>query len=68
EKPAVNASEAFARHDGDLYEYIFTALVNRGYIMSPYWNILASVSPYLSAEECHGFLRDFEEIVKTVAE
>ena len=68
EKPGVNAAEAFACHDGDLYEYIFTALLNRGYIMSPYWNILASVSPYVSEGECRGFLKAFEEIVRAVAE
>jgi glutamate-1-semialdehyde 2,1-aminomutase len=67
-KPGVNAAEAFACHDGDLYEYIFTALVNRGFIMSPYWNILASVSPYVSEAECRGFLKAFEEIVRAVAE
>lgn len=68
DKPGVNAAEAFACHDGDLYEYIFTALVNRGYIMSPYWNILASVSPYVSDEECKGFVKAFEEIVRAIAE
>ena len=67
-KPGVNAAESFASHDGDLYEYIFTALVNRGYIMSPYWNILGSVSPYLSAEECRRFLEDLEEVIKAVAD
>jgi hypothetical protein len=58
--------EAFACHDADLYEYVFTALVNRGYIMSPYWNILGSVSPYISETECGEFLEAFEEIVKTI--
>lgn len=66
--PGTNAAEAFAEHDGELYEYIFTALVNRGFIMSPYWNILGSVSPYLSEAECHGFLEAFEEIVRAAAE
>jgi hypothetical protein len=42
------------------------ALVNRGYIMSPYWNILGSVSPYISETECGEFLEAFEEIVKTI--
>lgn len=65
DKPGVNASEAFANYDGELYEYIFTALINRGYVMSPYWNILGSVSPYLSEQECHTFLLTFEDIVKT---
>ena len=65
-KPGVSAAEAFVCHDGDLYEYIFTALVNRGYIMSPYWNILGSVSPYLSESECRGFLEAFEEIVRSI--
>lgn len=66
ETPGSNAAEAFADHDGELYEYIFTALVNRGYIMSPYWNILGSVSPYLSAAECREFLKTFETVVKAV--
>lgn len=64
--PGVNAAEAFAHHDADLYEYIFTALVNRGYIMSPYWNILGSVSPYISETECRGFLESFEEVVRSI--
>ncbi len=68
EKPGVNAAEAFSFHDGDLYEYIFTALVNKGYVMSPYWNILGSVSPYLSDKECKKFVKAFEEIVRIVAE
>ena len=67
-KPGINAAEAFANHDGDLYEYVFAALINRGYIMSPYWNILASVSPYLSEDECRGFIAAFEEIVRAVIE
>jgi len=67
-KPGMNAAEAFANHDGDLYEYVFTALLNKGYIMSPYWNILGSVSPYLSAEECRGFLKDFEKIINSITE
>ncbi len=66
EKPGANAAEAFSCHDGDLYEYIFTALVNRGYIMSPYWNILGSVSPNLSDKECKEFIKDFEEILKII--
>jgi glutamate-1-semialdehyde 2,1-aminomutase len=66
EKPGINAAEAFACHDGDLYEYVFTALINRGYIMSPYWNILGSVSPYISETECRGFLKSFEEIVTSI--
>jgi glutamate-1-semialdehyde 2,1-aminomutase len=66
EKPGVNAAEAFACHDGDLYEYVFSALVNRGYIMSPYWNILGSVSPYISETECSGFLEAFEGMIKAV--
>lgn len=68
EKPGSNAAEAFASHDGDLYEYLFTALVNRGYIMSPYWNILASVSPYLSEAECFGFLDALEEIIAGITD
>lgn len=67
ETPGTNAAKAFAQHDEDLYEYIFTALVNRGFIMSPYWNILGSVSPYLSEAECYGFLKAFEEITTAVA-
>ncbi|MEL7655446.1 MAG: hypothetical protein AAGU75_06010, partial [Bacillota bacterium] len=67
EKPGVNASEAFALHDGDLYEYIFIALLNQGYIMSPYWNILGSVSPYLDEKECHEFLKSFEKIIGVIA-
>lgn len=67
EKPGVNAAEAFANHDGDLYEYLFTALLNRGYIMSPYWNILASVSPYLTEAECRMFLTVFHNVVEAVA-
>jgi glutamate-1-semialdehyde 2,1-aminomutase len=65
-KPGVNAAEAFAYHDADLYEYVFTALANRGYIMSPYWNILGSVSPYISETECLGFLKSFKEIVNSI--
>lgn len=68
ERPGMNAAEAFASHDGDLYEYVFTALLNKGYIMSPYWNILGSVSPYLSAEECRRFLKDFKEVIKAVGD
>jgi len=66
EKPGINAAEAFACHDGDLYEYVFTALVNRGYIMSPYWNILASVSPYLTEAECKEFLTAFHDVVEVL--
>lgn len=68
EKPGMNAAEAFANHDGDLYEYVFTALLNKGYIMSPYWNVLGSVSPYLSLEECSGFINALEKIIKAVAD
>jgi len=68
EKPGMNAAEVFANHDGDLYEYVFTALLNKGYIMSPYWNILASVSPYMSDAECRGFLNALEDIIKAVAD
>lgn len=68
DKMVVNAAEAFANHDTDLYEYVFTALLNKGYIMSPYWNILGSVSPYLSAEECRRFLKDFKEIINSITE
>jgi glutamate-1-semialdehyde 2,1-aminomutase len=66
EKPGMNAAEAFEIHDSDLYEYIFTALVNRGFIMSPYWNILASVSPYLNEEDCISFIGAFEEIIQSI--
>lgn len=66
EKPGTNAAEAFSNHDGELYEYIFTALLNRGYLMSPYWNILASVSPYVSEAECDAFLNSFAEIGKGI--
>jgi len=66
EQPAVNAAEAFARHDGDLYEYVFTALLNRGFLMSPYWNILGSVSPYLTDAECRMFLDSFQQIIGAV--
>lgn len=66
EKPGRNAAEAFECHDADLYEYIFTALINRGYIMSPYWNILGSVSPYISEAECRAFLKTFEEIIRSI--
>lgn len=66
EKPGINAAESFVCHDGDLYEYVFTALVNRGYIMSPYWNILGSVSPYMSEAECNDFLEAFEDMIKAV--
>ena len=66
EKPGTNAAEAFEIHDSDLYEYIFTAFVNRGFIMSPYWNILASVSPYLSEEDCANFIGAFEKIIQSI--
>lgn len=66
ERPGVNAAEAFGCHDADLYEYVFTALVNRGYIMSPYWNILGSVSPYMNESECCGFLKTFEDVVRSI--
>lgn len=66
EQPAMNAAEAFANHDGDLYEYVFAALLNRGFIMSPYWNILGSVSPYLSDGECRRFLDSFQQIINAV--
>jgi len=36
--------------------------------LSPYWNILGSVSPYLDQAECSGFLEALEEIVRAVAE
>ena len=65
-RPGNNAAEAFESHDGELYEYIFTAMLNRGYIMSPYWNILASVSPHLSEAECGVFLKAFEEVICAV--
>ncbi len=68
EEPGINAAEAFANHDADLYEYVFTALVNRGFILSPYWNILGSVSPYLSETECCEFLKTFETVVKAIIE
>ncbi|MBR0600231.1 transaminase [Sinanaerobacter chloroacetimidivorans] len=64
--PGKDASEAFSQHDEVLYEYLFTALVNKGYIMSPYWNLLGSVSPYLSEVECHQYLLDFEEAVMKI--
>ena len=64
--PAVNAAQAFRNHDKALYEYLFTALINRGYVLSPYWNILASVSPYLSLEECKGFIDAFEEVTENL--
>ena len=64
DKTGKNAAEAFAVHDGELYEYLFTALLNRGYLMSPYWNILASVSPFVTDAECRGFLEAFEEAVR----
>jgi len=66
DRPGVNAAEAFANHDGDLYEYLFTALLNRGYIMSPYWNILGSVSPYMNESECQEFLKVLKEMIRSI--
>ena len=63
-EPAKNAAGAFAVHDADLYEYVFLALLNRGFVLSPYWNILGSVSPFLTNEEIGGFLSAFEETIK----
>jgi hypothetical protein len=34
--------------------------------MSPYWNILGSVSPYVSEAECREFLAAFEEIIRNI--
>ncbi len=64
--PGINAAQAFRNHDKALYEYLFTGLINKGYIMSPYWNILGSVSPYLSAEECRDFVEAFDEIASRI--
>lgn len=66
--PAKNATEAFTIHDSDLYEYVFTAMLNRGYVLSPYWNILGSVSPFMTSDEITGFLKAFRQTLKDICD
>jgi len=61
---AKNAREQLADHE--LYDYFFVASLNKGFIMSPYFHIMASFSQTTLMEDVKRHEIVFEEIVKTI--
>ena len=52
--------------DHDLYEYFFVASLNRGFVMSPYFHIMASFSAFTKMEDVKRHEKVFEEIVQAI--
>jgi glutamate-1-semialdehyde 2,1-aminomutase len=61
--PARNAAENIALADHELYEYFFVASLNRGFILSPYFNIMASFSSAMTMTDIKRHEAVFEDIV-----
>lgn len=59
---AANAAESAAKTDHELYEYYFIGSLNRGYLMSPYYNIMASVSAVTKMEAIKNHEKIFDEL------
>lgn len=66
DKIAKNAKESFQVKDHDLYEYIFIGSINRGFIFSPYYNIMATFSYYTSKETIDDFIINFKELIEEI--
>lgn len=60
---ARNAKESFAIHDHDLYEYLFIGAMNRGFVFSPYYNIMATFSYYTRKETIDDFILSLRELL-----
>ena len=64
--PARNASESISFADHELYEYFFVGSLNRGFIMSPYYNIMAVFSPVTRVSDVRRHSEVFEELVRNI--
>lgn len=60
---AQNATESFLQQDHDLYEYIFLGALNRGYLFSPYFHIMATFSYHTTKEGIDGFIDTFCQLM-----
>lgn len=66
DKIAKNARESFAVQDHDLYEYIFIGALNRGFVFSPYYNIMATFSYYTTKVTIDKFIINLRELLLKV--
>lgn len=58
-----NGTQALKAEDWELYEYLFLAAINRGILMSPYFNIMAIMSPKTTQADVDYHTSVFRECV-----
>lgn len=63
---AKTAKESFAASDHDLYEYLFIGMLNRGYVFSPYYNIMATFSYYTGKKTIDKVMESFRELIERI--
>ncbi len=62
-KEPLNGTEALEAEDLEMYEYLFLYALNRGILLSPYFNIMAVTSPELSEKDISHHTQVFRESI-----
>jgi len=63
---AKTATESFAAYDHGLYDYLFIGAMNRGFIFSPYYNIMATFSYFTEKETIDQVIECFRELLNQI--
>ena len=61
-----NGTEALGAEDLEMYEYLFLYALNRGILLSPYFNIMAVTSPELSEKDINHHTHIFREGIENL--